>query len=352
MSGGVDSALTAALLKDQGFEVIGVTLQLYSYAQSLEETPEDKKHCHPLAFIESARQAAKALGIPHHVVNKEDLFQNKIVDPFIQAYKEGQTPLPCVRCNRDVKTHVLHNLMKEWDAQGIATGHYVRSIQTPLGVQMHQGLDPRRDQSFFLFALTQEQLNVMHFPLGGKTKEETRTQAEQFGLDAAFIPASQDLCFIAKKSYKTLFAPEPGPIIHIDGRILGEHQHIAHYTRGQRQGLAIGGLKEPLYVVRVDHHTNTVIVGPREALAKTEFFLSEVNWLAHDIQTVECPSQTHEVWVKLRSASAPVRAWIEVEKGAQSARVTLENPDMTLSPGQVCVFYQGTRLLGGGWIKE
>lgn len=352
MSGGVDSALTAALLKQQGFEVIGVTLQLYTYEQNLEETPLDKKHCHPLAFIESAKQAAQVLGIEHHVIDRQNLFQTAIIDPFIQAYQAGHTPLPCVTCNRDVKTHAFHRLMKEWGADGIATGHYVRAVPSDRNTQLHQGLDPRRDQSFFLFALTQEQLDVMHFPLGGKSKEETRAQAEALGLSAAFIPASQDLCFIAKKSYKTLFKSKSGPILHMDGRVLGAHQNIAHYTRGQRQGLSIGGLKEPLYVVRLDRAQNAVIVGPREALCQTEFSLEPINWLAQDLQTFDEPSKRHEVCVKLRSASTPVRAWVDLEQGCGRARVTLEVPETHLSPGQVCVFYQGTRLLGGGWIVE
>lgn len=352
MSGGVDSALTAALLKKRGMDVIGVTLQLYSYKEKVEETDPHKKHCHPLAFIHEAQKVANHLGIPHHVVNQEALFQSHIIDPFMESYKKGKTPLPCVRCNRDVKTALLYQMMQELGAEGIATGHYVRRVEVDGMVQLHQGQDLKRDQSFFLFALTREQLQVMHFPLGQYSKEETRAQALDLGLSVAHTPASQDLCFIAKRSYKTLFEPLPGEIYHVEGHPLGTHQGLQGYTVGQRQGLGIGGQSDPLYVIRLDTKNNRVIVGPRECLARTRIDLEEVNWLALEQQSVEDGEKIHNVGVRIRSSGMTLPARVTLAQGGEGAVVELEKPDYAVAPGQACVFYQGTRLLGGGWITD
>ena len=352
MSGGVDSALAAALLKKRGMDAIGVTLQLYSYKEKIEHIDPHKKHCHPLAFIHQAQKVADDLKIPHHVINQEALFQSEIIDPFMESYRKGKTPLPCVRCNRDVKTALLYQMMQDLGAEGIATGHYVRRVDVDGVVQLHQGQDLKRDQSFFLFALTPAQLKVMHFPLGQYSKEETRAQALALGLSVAHTPASQDLCFIAKRSYKTLFEPRPGEIYHIEGHLLGTHQGLQGYTVGQRQGLGVGGQSAPLHVIRLDTETNRVIVGPRECLARTRIVLEEVNWLAVDQQSVEDIEKTHIMGVRIRSSGMTMPARVTLAQGAKKAVVELESPDYAIAPGQACVFYQGTRLLGGGWITE
>ncbi len=353
MSGGVDSALTAALLKQQGHDVIGVTLQLYDYDTTLEETDPSKRHCHPLAFIQDARQVASDLDIPHHVLSHQHIFQSKIIDPFIQSYKQGKTPLPCAKCNRDVKTAALYAMMEELGGDALATGHYVRRIDVDGCVQIHQGQDPIRDQSFFLFTLETHYFQKMHFPLGHYSKTDTRAKALDFGLNVADTPASQDLCFIAKKSYKTLFQAAPGDIVHVDdGRILGQHQGVTGFTIGQRQGLGIGGSTESLHVLQLDIEKNRVVVGPRHHLARSVIYLDDVNWIAHDLQTPSCPDREHAIAVKIRSSGRAVPASVSLHSGLATAVVHLENPDYAVSPGQACVFYQGTRLLGGGWISD
>ncbi|MBM3631883.1 MAG: tRNA 2-thiouridine(34) synthase MnmA [Alphaproteobacteria bacterium] len=427
MSGGVDSSLAAALLCQQGHDVIGVTLQLYDYDTTLEETDPSKRHCHPLAFIEDARQVAKNLGIPHHLLSHQYIFQSEIIDPFMESYRQGKTPLPCAKCNRDVKTSALYNMMGEFGADAIATGHYVRRIDVDGQVHIHQGQDLIRDQSFFLFALGIHYFDKMLFPLGAYSKAETRAKAQELGLSVADTPASQDLCFIAKKSYKTLFTATPGDIIHIgDGRILGQHQGVTGFTIGQRQGLGIGGQSESLHVVALDVAKNQVVVGPRHHLACSVIHLDQVNWLAPELLSLrssvvnpadpswiqgmnqskhhqqggtgnaeaehrkrkddgghcvtdqaEYPSNRdglesphghgvsgntdhvsafrnaphiQDIQVKVRSSSRSVPAKIHLR--GDSAIIYLENPDYAISPGQACVFYHGTRLLGGGWISE
>ena len=397
MSGGVDSSLVAALLCQQGHDVIGVTLQLYDYETSLEDTDPSKRHCHPLAFIQDARQVAQDLGIPHHVLSHQHIFQSEIIDPFIQSYQQGKTPLPCAKCNRDVKTAALYAMMQEFGADAMATGHYVRRIDVDGQVQIHQGQDPLRDQSFFLFALNTHYFDKMIFPLGAYSKAETRAKALELGLPVADTPASQDLCFIAKKSYKTLFDPIPGDMIHIDdGRILGQHQGVTGFTIGQRQGLGIGGQKESLHVVGLDVAKNQVLVGPRHHLACSVIHLDQVNWLAPELCAKSLhhshpsdPQNTHhpvrdnatelpfrsdgpsdnhpmprqeskedstahlkDILVKIRSSSRAVPAKIHLYSEEPKAILYLETPDYSISPGQACVFYQGTRLLGGGWISE
>lgn len=351
MSGGVDSSLVAVLLKNQGHDVIGVTLRLYDYKQSLKQTSDDKKHCHPDSFIHGAQKVCDDLQVPHHVMDRRDFFQERIVDSFTQSYRAGKTPLPCVTCNRDVKTSALYDTMKDLGAEALATGHYVRRIDVGDSAQMHQGTDVRRDQSFFLFALTEKQMNVMHFPLGGYSKQETRDQAEKLGLSVAQTPASQDLCFIADRSYRSLFKENPGPIQDETGHVLGQHRGIEHYTVGQRQGLGLGGHHaEPMYVIGLDAQHNVVIVGPRDRLARTIVHLNQVNWLARDLCSGDEEQSTYVVSVKMRSSSIALPATVTIAWHNRTAKVTLESPDYSISPGQACVFYQGTRLLGGGWI--
>ncbi len=429
MSGGVDSSLAAALLCQQGHDVIGVTLQLYDYDTTIEETDPSKRHCHPLAFIEDARHVAKKLGIPHHLLSHQHIFRSEIIDPFMQSYRQGKTPLPCAKCNRDVKTSALYNMMTEFGADAMATGHYVRRIDVDGQVHIHQGQDAIRDQSFFLFALGSHYFDKMLFPLGAYSKAETRAKAQELGLSVADTPASQDLCFIAKKSYKTLFNAAHGDIIHVDdGRILGQHQGITGFTIGQRQGLGIGGQSESLHVVALDVAKNQVVVGPRHHLACSVIHLDQVNWLAPELLPAQrgehdsCQGSAHrgsedrsrqsqkyeenprsedfcgastggssscdlssgdenaekqsdisqlashrghgengatengnvphiqDIQVKVRSSSRAVPAKIHLL--GDSAIIYLENPDYAISPGQACVFYHGTRLLGGGWISE
>lgn len=347
MSGGVDSSLTAALLKKQGHDVIGVTLQLYSYEESLEEVDPQKKNCHPSAFIRDAQRVCSDLGIPHHLIDQQALFQSRIIHSFMKDYQEGRTPLPCAKCNKDVKSAVLYGMMQDLSADALATGHYVRRIEVDGMVQLHQGQDVRRDQSFFLFALEFNQLVASYFPLGHHSKEETRAQAADFGLNVALTPASQDLCFIAKKSYKTLFTPRPGEIHHIDGRLMGKHEGMERYTIGQRQGLGIGGATDPLYVVRLDASENRVIVGPKENLARTSILLKDVNWIAPDKKESQ-----YDLSVKIRSSGRAMPARINLNNAMSEASVILAQPDYAVSPGQACVFYDGTRVLGGGWIES
>ncbi len=350
MSGGVDSSLTAALLKHQGHDVVGITLQLYSYESSVDDTDPSKRNCHPMAFIHDAQKVAAHLGIEHHVVDQQALFQSHIIDSFMEDYRQGKTPVPCVKCNRDVKTAVLMSYKEKFQADRLATGHYVRKIDVDGVAQLHQGQDLRRDQSFFLFALTPEQLAATEFPLGHYTKDETRSQAEQFGLVTAGTPASQDLCFIQKKSYKTLFPSRPGDIVNQQGDVLGRHEGMERYTIGQRQGLGLGGCTEPLYVVALRAETNEVVVGNRQDLARHELDLTDINWLAWDQQNDHEPVKKHQVRVKIRSSGMAVPAQVQVDLANKTGKVWLEQPDYAISPGQACVFYGGTRLLGGGWI--
>lgn len=352
MSGGVDSSLAAALLQQQGHEVIGVTLQLYAYQQTLEQTDEDKRNCHPDAFLNDARNVAKHLGIEHHVLDQQALFQSTIIDTFMKAYQAGQTPVPCVTCNRDVKTAVLYQCMKDMGADALATGHYVRRVDVDGLAQLHQGADGRRDQSFFLFALTLPQLKVLHFPLGTHSKEDTRVQAAALGLPTAAVPASQDLCFIAKKSYKTLFADNPGDIVTADADVVGQHRGVTHYTIGQRQGLGLGGAHNPLYVIGLDVARNQVIVGPKEALACDQLVLKDVSWLAIDKGEWSTLTDRIPITVKIRSSGNCLPAQLRAGPTPGTALVDLGAPEYGVSAGQACVFYDGTRVLGGGWIDQ
>ncbi|ETZ04743.1 MULTISPECIES: tRNA 2-thiouridine(34) synthase MnmA [Holospora] len=348
MSGGVDSTLAAALLQEQGYDVIGVTLKLYDYEQAIEDVPEAKRECHPSAFIQRAQEAAEKLQIPHYVFNKEDLFREKIINSFLDAYQKGKTPLPCAKCNRDVKTEALWNAMLQFKAQYIATGHYVQRLDTPHGAELHQGMDRRRDQSFFLFMLTFQHIQSHLFPLGKFSKEEVRFQAQSRGLKNSHVKASQDLCFMAKTSYQSWMEKEavelhPGAIVHEDGRVLGQHKGLAYFTIGQRQGVGVGGFTDPLYVTGMDLTTHTLRVGPRESLGKNFLKLEDINWIAPDRK--EDPINLH---ARVRSSGSLVSASFH----ASSKSVVLKDLEYGVAPGQACVFYEGTRILGGGWIVE
>ncbi len=351
MSGGVDSSVTAALLREEGYDVVGITLQLYDHGMALRKAGA----CCAGQDIYDARQVADRIGIPHYVLDYESRFGQDVIDDFADSYLRGETPIPCVRCNQRVKFRDLLNTARDLGAAALATGHYVRRVAGPDGrAELHRAVDPARDQSYFLFATTRDQLDFLRFPLGGLTKPETRTLAERYGLAVADKPDSQDICFVPDGSYADVVAAlrpgavEPGDIVHVDGRVLGRHRGIVHYTVGQRKGLGIGGLRgeeEPLYVVRVEAPTRRVVVGPKRTLARAGVRVREVNWLGPDA----APGEPVAVEVKLRSAQPPAPATVRLA-GDGTAEVTLDEPQFGIAPGQACVLYRGDRVLGGGWI--
>jgi tRNA-specific 2-thiouridylase len=348
MSGGVDSSTVAALLHEAGYKVIGITLQLYDYGMTVGK----KGACCAGQDIYDAKMVAAKLGIPHYVLDYESRFKESVIEDFVDSYIRGETPLPCVRCNQSVKFVDLVKMAKELGADALATGHYVRRIDGLNGAELHVGIDPKKDQSYFLFATTKEQMNYIHFPLGAMTKEETRAHAVRFGLEVADKPDSQDICFVPEGSYAKLVekirpdAAKPGKILHIDGFELGTHRGIIYHTIGQRRGLGIA-YPEPLYVTKIDPEHNIVYVGPLESLNKTELKLKELNWLGVGDTFVEGV----EVMIKIRSTQRPVHAILSHFSEGE-AFVRLLTPDKAITPGQACVIYDGSRVLGGGWITR
>jgi len=346
MSGGVDSSVVAAKLHEDGYRVIGVTLQLYDHGLALAK----KGACCAGQDIYDAQNVAAKFGFPHYVLDYESKFKAQVIDDFTDSYLRGETPLPCVRCNQSVKFKDLLKMARELGADGLATGHYVQRTDGANGAELHKGLDPHKDQSYFLFATEKDQLDFLHFPLGVMTKEETRALAVKFGLEVADKPDSQDICFVPNGSYADLVtklrpeAIKPGKIMHIDGYEIGEHEGVVHYTVGQRKGI-VGGLKEPVYVVRVDPTANIVYVGPDSALGSTEFVIKELNWLG----LCNAPKDGMEVTVKIRSTQQGVSAILH-PLGDNMAKVRLLAKTRAVTPGQACVIYDGTRVLGGGWI--
>lgn len=352
MSGGVDSSVTAAVLREEGYDVVGITLQLYDHGLALQKPGA----CCAGQDIYDARQVADRIGIPHYVLDYEGRFSQDVMDDFADSYLRGETPIPCVRCNQRVKFRDLLNTARDLGADALATGHYVRRIAGPQGAELHRAVDPAKDQSYFLFATTREQLEFLRFPLGGLTKPETRALAERHGLEVAAKPDSQDICFVPNGNYAEVVAKlrpgsvEPGDIVHVDGRVLGRHKGVVHYTVGQRKGLGIGGIRgqeeEALYVVRLEPARRRVVVGPRRDLARSLVMVRDVNWLGPDL----AEGDGIEVSVKLRSAQpAPAAIWRAGPDG--SARVELQEPQHGIAPGQACVVYLGDRVLGGGWIS-
>jgi tRNA-specific 2-thiouridylase len=352
MSGGVDSSVVAAMLAEEGYDVVGVTLQLYDHGAALAR----KGACCAGRDIHDARRVAERVGFPHYVLDYESRFRASVIDEFADAYLAGATPVPCIRCNERVKFRDLLETAKDLEADCMATGHYVRRIDGPAGPELHRAADWGRDQSYFLFATTREQLGFLRFPLGGLTsKAETRALAARYGLAVADKPDSQDICFVPDGSYSAVIeklrpgAAEPGEIVHVDGRVLGRHDGVIRYTVGQRRGLGIGG-GEPLFVVRLDPEARRVIVGPREALARRSVSVAEVNWLG-DAAFEDAPPEGWEVEVRVRSTRPPKPARVR-PLGPDRAEVELIAPEEGVAPGQACVFYapEGSRVLGGGWI--
>ena len=351
MSGGVDSSVVAAHLAEQGYDVVGVTLQLYDHGAALAK----KGACCAGVDIHDARRVAEEMGFPHYVLDYENIFRDAVIDEFADSYLAGATPVPCIRCNERVKFKDLLQTARELDADCMATGHYIQRKAGTFGPELHCAADAARDQSYFLFSTTPEQLDFLRFPLGHlPSKNATREMAARYGLAVADKPDSQDICFVPNGSYAQVIeklrpgAAEPGKIVHADGRVLGSHEGVIHYTVGQRRGLGIGGLSEPLYVVRLDVEARHVVVGPKALLATRVIPVREINWLGDDRFDAK---EAWHVSVKVRSTRPPREAVIR-PTGATTAQVELLNPEEGVSPGQACVFYEtdGTRILGGGWI--
>lgn len=348
MSGGVDSSVVASLLHEEGYDVVGVTLQLYDHGLALEK----KGACCAGQDIYDAQMVAQARGFPHYVLNYENRFSDAVMEDFADSYLRGQTPIPCVRCNQTVKFRDLLAVAKDLGADCMATGHYIRREVVDGRAELHRAVDAGKDQSYFLFATTQEQLEFLRFPLGGWAKDVTRAHAQRLGLVTADKPDSQDICFVPNGDYASVVkkmrpeAVRAGDIVHVDGRVLGRHDGVVGFTVGQRKGIGVGGghteNNAPLYVVRVEADTARVVVGPREALACTVIELEGCNWLT-------TAQGTQEVTVKLRSASAPLPARLAFGEGGK-ATLTLQTPQYGISPGQAGVCYAGDRVLGGGWI--
>ena len=353
MSGGVNSSVTAALLKAEGYDVIGVTLQLYDHGAATHR----RGACCAGQDIHDARAVAAAIGIPHYVLDYESRFKEAVIDRFAESYVAGETPVPCVDCNMAIKFRDLLATARELGAKALATGHYVASRPIAGGRALYRAREEERDQSYFLFATTREQLDLLRFPLGDKTKAETRALARRFGLAVADKHDSQDICFVPAGRYTDVIerllpgAAEPGDIVDLDGRLRGTHQGIIHFTVGQRRGLGLA-TGAPLYVVRLDAANRRVVVGPREALRTNRIRLRDVNWLGDT--GLAANRDRLEVYVKVRSTRPPQPAWLEAAAGGIEVEL-LEGED-GVSPGQACVFYASAegqaRVLGGGFIRR
>jgi tRNA-uridine 2-sulfurtransferase len=344
MSGGVDSSVVAALAARSGAEVIGVTLQLYDHGEAVGRA----KSCCAGRDIYDARTVADRLGIAHYVFDLASRFREDVIERFADAYAHGRTPIPCIQCNQGVKFTDLFGIARDLGADCLATGHYVRRVVGLHGPELHRAADPARDQSYFMFATTREQLDFLRFPLGGLPKPAVRELARDLALAVADKPDSQDICFVPGGDYAAVVrkvrpdAVVSGEIVDAAGRVLGRHDGLIHFTVGQRRGLEIGGQKEPLYVLRLEPAAAQVVVGPKRALAVREARLSGVNWLGE--------AQGDGLTVKVRSLARPVPARFEGD--GPGGTVRFDAPEFGVAPGQAAVLYDGDRVLGGGWIEE
>jgi tRNA-specific 2-thiouridylase len=342
MSGGVDSSVVAALAARSGAEVIGVTLQLYDHGEAVGRA----KSCCAGRDIYDARTVADRLGIAHYVFDLASRFKEDVIDRFADSYARGRTPIPCIQCNQGVKFTDLFGIARDLGADCLATGHYVRRVMGRHGPELHRAADPARDQSYFLFATTREQLGFLRFPLGALPKPAVRELARELDLLVADKPDSQDICFVPGGDYAAVVrkvrpeAAVPGEIVDAAGQVLGRHQGLIHFTVGQRRGLEIGGQVEPLYVLRLEPERQRVVVGPRRALAVRAARLSDVNWLGED--------RRGELTAKVRSLARPAPAWFD----AEAATISFAAPEYGVAPGQAAVLYEGDRVVGGGWIEE
>jgi tRNA-uridine 2-sulfurtransferase len=340
MSGGVDSSVVAGLAAKTGAEVIGITLQLYDHGAAVNRVGS----CCAGQDIRDARAVCDRLGIAHYVFDHESQFREGVIDHFADEYMRGRTPIPCVRCNMGVKFTDLFRLARDLGADCLATGHYVRRVVGQGGAELHRAYDPARDQSYFLFATTAEQLDYLRFPLGGMPKSDVRAIAQEMGLAVAMKPDSQDICFVPNGDYASVVrkvrpeAERDGPIVDQQGRELGRHKGLIHYTVGQRRGLELGGLAEPLYVIRLEPETQSVVVGPKSALAVSAARLSDPSWLG--------AVDGHPLMAKVRSLAKPVPARLEGEW------LHFAGGEYGVAPGQAAVLYAGDRVMGGGWIEE
>lgn len=353
MSGGVDSSVVAAYLVELGYEVIGITMQLYDHGQALAK----KGACCAGQDIHDARRVAELLNIPHYVLDYENRFKEKVIDDFADSYMRGETPIPCVKCNQTVKFQDLLSTAEDLGADCMATGHYVERVGLEANAKLFRAADARRDQSYFLFATTQKQLDFIRFPLGHLPKREVRAMADRYGLIVADKPDSQDICFVPNGDYKSVIeklrpgALTAGDIVDMQGNVLGQHKGIISYTIGQRKGLGIGG-GDALYVVRLLPDEHKVVVGPKEALEAKNIYIKDINWLGEgDVE--DAAKNSMDIFVKLRSTTMPAKA--KLKKNNWSIYVALEAEEMGISAGQACVIYggeNGEQVLGGGWISK
>ena len=353
MSGGVDSSVVAAMLKEQGYDVVGITLQLYDHGEALAK----KGACCAGIDIHDARRVAEEMGFPHYVLDYENVFKDAVIDEFADSYLAGATPVPCIRCNERVKFKDLLETARDLEADCMATGHYIQRKMGDNGAELHAAADGSRDQSYFLFSTTPEQLDYLRFPLGHlPSKDDTRALAAKYGLGVAMKPDSQDICFVPNGDYASVIrklrpeAADPGNIVDLEGNVLAQHEGVINYTIGQRRGLGIGGLADPLFVVKLDADRKEVVVGPKSMLATRKIPVREINWLG------DAALMSQSEWpiaVRVRSTRPPRDAILR-PLTPTTAEVELLTPEEGVSPGQACVFYDpdSTRIFGGGWIHK